>query len=103
MGLFASLRQLLGTALALAQVRLELLGTEVELEKRRILAGLFWAALALMMLGLGLLLLTGFILLLFWEDSRLAAVATLTAISLGLALFFFAKSQNLPALEQAPF
>jgi uncharacterized membrane protein YqjE len=50
-GLFNSVRQLFGTGLELLQVRLELLGTELEVEKRRlfdsvlltIAAMIFWA------------------------------------------------------------
>lgn len=81
-GLFASLRRLLATALEIAQVRLELLGTEVELEKQRLLRGLFWAALALMVLGVGLALLCGFVILLFWDGYRLHAVGVMALLFL---------------------
>lgn len=81
-GLFASLRRLLATALEIAQVRLELLGTEVELEKQRLLRGLFWAALALMVLGVGLVLLCGFVILLFWEGYRLHAAGVMSLLFL---------------------
>ena len=80
-GLFASLRRLLATVLEIAQVRLELLGTEVELEKRRLFDGLLWGVVALLVLGVGLVLLCGFVALLFWEGYRLAAVG-------GMALLF---------------
>ena len=82
-GLFASLRQLLATAVEIAQVRLDLLGTEVELEKRRLFDALLWAAVALVMLGVGLLLFCGFVILLFWEGYRLAAVGVLALLFLG--------------------
>lgn len=82
-GLFASLRQLLGTALEIAQVRLDLLGTEVELEKRRLFDALLWAAVALMMLGIGLVLLCGFVILLLWEGYRLTALGVLALLFLG--------------------
>lgn len=81
-GLFASLRRLLATALEIAQVRLELLSNEVEFEKRRILDGLFWGAVALMMLGVGVVLLCGFILLLFWDGYRLPAVGVMALLFL---------------------
>ena len=51
-GLLASLRQLLFTLLETAQVRLELLGTELEAEKRRVLDALVFAAVALVCLAL---------------------------------------------------
>lgn len=81
-GLFASLRRLLGTALEMAQVRLELLGTEVELEKRRLFDGLLWGAVALLVLGVGLTLLCGFVILLFWDGYRLAAMGVMTLLFL---------------------
>ena len=69
-GLFSSLRQLLGAALETAHIRLELLGTELEFEKRRIFDGLVLGAVALLFLGLGLVLLCGTVVLLFWEDGN---------------------------------
>jgi uncharacterized membrane protein YqjE len=77
-GLFASLSRMLATVLQIAQVRLQLLGTELELEKRRVFDGLLWGGLALVVLGLGLVLLCGFVILLFWEGYRLAAVGGMT-------------------------
>jgi len=83
MGLFASLRRLLGTLLEIAQVRLELLGTEVELEKRRLFDALLFGLVALLVLNVGVVLLCGFIVLLFWESYRLAAVGGLALLFLG--------------------
>ncbi len=82
-GFFNSLKQLLSTALDIAQVRLELVGVEVELEKRRIFDGLLWCAMALLCLGIGLVLFCGFIILLLWDSYRLAAVGTLALACLG--------------------
>ena len=81
-GLFASLRRLLATALDIAQVRLELLGTEIELEKRRVFDGLLWGAFALLVAGVGLVLLCGFVILLFWDGYRLTAVGVLAGLFL---------------------
>lgn len=81
-GLLASLRQLVGTLVEIAQVRLALLGTEIEVEKRRLFDGLLWAGVALLLLGLGLVLLCGFVVLLLWDGYRLAAVATLAVLFL---------------------
>lgn len=82
-GLFASLRQLLGTVLEIGQVRLALLGNDLEREKLRLFGGLALAALGLMLLTVGTLLLCGFIVLLFAEGYRLAALGVLTAGFLG--------------------
>jgi uncharacterized membrane protein YqjE len=81
-GLFASLRRLLATTLEIAQVRLGLLGTEIELEKRRLFDGLLWAAVALLLLGIGLVLSCGFIILLFWDGYRLMATGGMTLLFL---------------------
>jgi uncharacterized membrane protein YqjE len=82
-GLFASLRQLLDTVLEIAQVRLELFSSEIEEEKIRLVDGLLWAGLSLMLLGIGMVLLCGFIVLLFWEGYRMAALGVLTLLFLG--------------------
>ena len=82
LGLFASLKQLCATAVEIGRVRLELVGTELELEKKRLFEGLLWALAALMALGVGLVLLCGFIILLFWEGYRLPAVGVLTVVFL---------------------
>lgn len=81
-GLFASLSRLLATVLQTAQVRLELLGTEVELEKRRIFDGLLWGGIAIAVLALGLVLLCGFVILLLWDGYRLTAVGGMTVLFL---------------------
>jgi uncharacterized membrane protein YqjE len=88
-GLFVSLRRLIGTALELGQVRLELLGTELEAQKLRILDALIWAVLGVMCVVVGVVLLAGCIVVLFGEGYRLQALAVLTLAFLaggGLAI-----------------
>lgn len=82
-GLLVSFKRLCATVLEIGQVRLELVGTELELEKKRLFEGLLWALSALLVLGLGLVLLCGFIILLFWEGYRLPAIGVLALIFLG--------------------
>lgn len=55
-GLSGRLRRLLGTGVALLQIRLDLLALELEEEKRRAADALLAAALGLLLLGIGLLL-----------------------------------------------
>lgn len=76
------MRQLLATALDIAQVRLELLSTEIEFEKRRLFDGLLWGAFAIMILGVALALFCGFVVLLFWDGYRLTAVGLLALLFL---------------------
>lgn len=82
-GLFASLRRLLATALEIAQVRLDLLGTELQQEKLRIFDALAWAALALLLLGLGLLLGAALLVALAPEPWRPLVLGLLTLACLG--------------------
>jgi uncharacterized membrane protein YqjE len=93
-GLFASLRRLLGTVLEIAEVRLSLLSTEVELEKRRLFDALLWAAIGLLMLGTGLLLLCGFVILLFSEAYRLPALGVLALLFLGGGLLLLRQARQ---------
>lgn len=81
-GLFNSLRGLLSTALEIVQVRLDLLGTEVEFEKRRLFDGVLWGAIGLLFLGVGIVLFCGFVILLFWDGYRLAAVGVMALLCL---------------------
>lgn len=102
-GLFSSLRQLLGTALETAHIRLELLGTELEFEKRRIFDGLVLGAVALLFLGLGLVLLCGTVVLLFWEGYRLMAAGLLTFSFLALGLIFLRQARQRLRAPQGMF
>jgi uncharacterized membrane protein YqjE len=81
--LFASIRRLSATVLELAQVRIDLLSTELELEKRRIFDGLLWGAFAVVVLGVGLVLACGFVMLLFWDTHRLVTAGVLASAFLG--------------------
>ena len=92
-GLLASLKQLLKTVLETAQVRLELLGSELEAEKSRVFDVLVMALLALVFLALGLVLLCAAVILLFPDSWRLAAAAGLAILFLagGVALVLLAR------------
>ena len=82
-GLFASLRRLAGTTASIVMVRLELLGTELEQEKLRVVSALWLAGAALLMLWLALLLFVGLVLLLMWDGYRLAALGCLALLFAG--------------------
>ncbi len=82
-GLFDSLRRLLRTSLELAEVRLELLVSDLEFEKLRFVEAALRALLGLMLLGLGMVLVAGFVLLLLWDSHRLAALGVLALLCLG--------------------
>jgi len=84
------LRNLATTLVALLQNRLELLATDLEEERNRLLQLLFWAAAALFFFALGVLMITVLVVLLVWESHRLAGIVVLAvvflAIGAGLAI-----------------
>lgn len=93
-GLFAALRNLLAALLASGKMRLELLGTEIQEEKIRLLGLLALGVGALFLLGLGIVLLIVFLAAVFWEQ-RVAVfgISALLALGGGLMLLGRAKRQ----------
>ena len=103
-GLFDSLRRLLDTAVDIAQVRLELFGSELEHEKLRLFDTLVVAAIGVLMSGLGLALAIAFVVLLFQETYRLPAVGVLTlAFGAGAWWLLRRARDGLRAAEGGPF
>lgn len=86
-GLLGSLQRLAGTLLELGQVRLELLGTEIEEQKLRALAALLWVVAGMVLLGVGLAVLAAAVLVAFWDSARVAAFAALLVVYLGGGAF----------------
>lgn len=92
-GVLANLRRLLDTALKTAQVRLALVGNELEQEKLRLFDGLLWAGLALLFLGLGTLLLAAFVVIVFWDSYRLQALGVLAILLLGTGIWLLSVAR----------
>ena len=103
-GLFRSLRGLLATTLGMAQLRLELFGTELEAEKLRLLGALWRLGLALLLLGVAVVLAAVFVLMLFWDSYRLAALGVMVLLFLGcgVGLLVWARA-SLSGGEGGPF
>jgi len=80
------LRNLATTLVALLQNRLELLATDIEEERIRLLQVLFWAAGALFFFALGVLTITMFVVLLLWDSHRLAGIIVLSAVFLAIGV-----------------
>jgi uncharacterized membrane protein YqjE len=103
-GLFDSGKRALDSLLDLALVRLELFGTELEAEKLRLLKALVQGAVALVLLALALVLALGFIVLLFWEGYRLAAIGVLTLLLAGAGTALLLRvRQALTVRDGGPF
>lgn len=80
-GLLASLRALVDSGLELAQVRLALLGNELQEQKTRLAEGLVLSLVGAILLGLAGLLLCAFVVILFWDGWRLQALGLLTLLA----------------------
>ena len=85
-GLMGSIRQLLSTLTSIASTRLELLANELQEERLHLTQMLLLALVALFCFGTGILLFTIFIVVLFWDDHRLAALGALSALFLALSM-----------------
>lgn len=85
-GILQSLRNLATTLVALLQNRIELLATDLEEERIRLLELLFWAAGALFFFALGVLMITMFVVLLLWDSHRLAGIIVLAAVFLAIGV-----------------
>lgn len=70
-----SLKRLTGALLAIVQTRLELLSNELEEEQLRVGQMLLYGSVALFFFGLAFMLLTVFIVVVFWDDHRLLVLA----------------------------
>ncbi len=101
-GLFASLKHLAATFVAMGRTRLELLGNEIAIEKQRLLRLLLLSQALLFCLGLGVILLVALTVLLFW-DQRLIVVGALVIIFLGVAGFVYAAIGRLLSPPQSVF
>lgn len=100
--LFASLRQLSLTVLAMAHTRLALAGVELEEELQRLI-GLLLSLLGLLVFGLtGVLLLSLLVVLAVDAGQRVAVLAILASLYLGLAGWFWWRVQRMLA-TRPPF
>lgn len=82
-GLYSSLRGLLANGIALLQTRLELLSTELQEEKARLLSLLLYGIAALLLLAVGVIFLAVFFAVLLWETDRLLVLGICAALFLG--------------------
>lgn len=99
----ASLRALGATLLELVGSRIELAVVELREEGERRKGMLTLAVVGALFLALGLLLVAGFIVLLFWDTHRLAALGAVTLVYLGIAAFCFLRLRQQQLSAPPPF
>ena len=104
-GEHSPLRRIVGSAFAILQTRLELIGIELAEEKDRLIGALFLGLAAMMLATLALIALTALIAIAFWDTYRWQALAGITAVYAvaGLACALKARSslRNAPMLFEA--
>jgi uncharacterized membrane protein YqjE len=83
-GLLASLRRLAATAVEILQTRLEIVATELEEERARLRDQLLYSLLTLFFVSMTLLMLTVYVVILYWDTQRLNVVGSF-AILYGVA------------------
>ena len=97
-GVWASLKRILDTLLATAQNRVELFAVELQEEKWRLVEAILCAATVAAFGMMTLSLVTFTVVILFWENGRLAALAGLSVLYLiGTALAWRALQSRLKA------
>jgi uncharacterized membrane protein YqjE len=99
----ASLRALGATLLELVASRIELAVVELREEGERRKGMLALAVVGALFLALGLLLVAGFIVLLFWDTHRLAALGVVTLVYLGIAAYCFLRLRQQQLSAPPPF
>jgi len=77
-----SVKRLAGTLLAIIQTRLELLSNELEEERLRVAQMLFYGSVTLFLFGMATMLMTVFVVVLFWDSYRLQVLGGLTVLFL---------------------
>ena len=93
-GIVASLRSLAATLVGVLHTRLELLVTEIEEERVRLLQLTLWAVGALFFLGIAILLFVTLLIVLFWETHRIPVIATLAGIFLAAGIGMVMGTRN---------
>lgn len=94
-GLLAVLRRLATTVVDLLRTRLELLVTELEEERARIVHFLVLAVSAGFFLALGIVSLTFFVILLSWDSHPILIAGLLTAAYLVAGVILAVKARNI--------
>jgi uncharacterized membrane protein YqjE len=102
LGLLDSLKRLAASLLAISYTRLELLSTELEENRERLVSTLVLLLIALFCLGVGVVLITILLVVAFWDGYRLQALGGIGVVFLaaGGAAWGFAayKMKSSPRL-----
>ena len=104
-GLLGSASHLLAVLVSAAETRVGIFATELQEERVRLSRLLLVGGAAFFCLGLGVVLLSVFLVVLYWDSDRLAVLGLLTGLFLGLGvvnaivLAIIARGQKQPLRE----
>lgn len=87
-GLFSSLKTLASTLLGMVHTRIELISSEIDEEIDRLTALFVSAAVSLFFLGLGVIAASVFLVVAFWDSSRLLVLGLLATVFIAVGVFF---------------
>jgi uncharacterized membrane protein YqjE len=103
--LLTSIKNLVSTVISIASTRLELVSVDVQIARSNFFGLLVMIASALFFFFLGLVMLSMFIVIYYWESNRILALGLLTAgslfIGLILVLFIMQSLRTMPKLFEA--
>ena len=103
--LLSSLKNLVSTGVSIAQTRLELISTDVQIARNQFLGLLIMLIFTLFFLFFGLVMLALLIVIYSWETDRILALSLLTssflAIGIILALVVIRSLKTMPKLFEA--
>jgi uncharacterized membrane protein YqjE len=85
-GLLGSANHLLAVLVSAAETRVGILATELQEERVRLGRLVLFGGAALFCLGLGIVLLSVFVVVLYWNSDRLAILGLLSGLFLGLGV-----------------
>ncbi|MGV3772360.1 MAG: phage holin family protein [Verrucomicrobiales bacterium] len=104
-GIFHSARSLMATWVAILRTRVEIISTELEEQREWLEQLVIYGVASLFLLSFGLLLLTLFVVMCFWESHRLLVLGIFSGLYLlggfGAVLAFRSKVRNKPKLFAA--
>lgn len=75
-----SMKRMAATLLDMIQTRLELLSNEIDEERLHFRQVLLYASIALLFFGISIMLLTMFVVVVFWDSQRLLVLASLAGL-----------------------
>lgn len=102
-GLLGSIRRLLSTLTSVASTRLELLANELYEERLHVEQMLLYFFSALFCFGMTIMLLTVFVVVLFWDDNRLLVLGGLSAVFLVFGVMLVKRLQRIAQIKSRLF